>query len=73
MECFIGKEKVKHLWPNKWVTDEQFPTWVDNQFAEKLMMNLPKLNDWRDVLVEKNSTLAVARLDVILERKGIKL
>ena len=67
------KEKVKHLWPEKWTTDDQFPAWVDNQFAEKLMGNLPKLKDWRDVLVEKNSTLAVARLDVILERKGIKL
>ena len=66
-------QKVKHLWPERWEEDDQFPAWVENQFPEKLMTNLPKLKDWRDVLVEKNSTLAVARLDIILERKGIKL
>jgi len=67
------KEKVQHMWPEKWVNDEDFPAWVNNQFSEKLITNLPKLKDWRNILVEKNSSLAVARLDVILTQKGITL
>ena len=66
-------EKIKHLWPEKWVNDDDFPKWVNNQFADKLRSNLKKLSDWRDILIEKNATLAVARLDVILTQKGITL
>lgn len=60
-------------WPSRWTEDDEFPSWVENQIAEKLMGNLQKLRDWRNILVDKNSTLAVARLDVILKRKGIVL
>ena len=66
-------EKIKHLWPEKWVNDDDFPKWVNNQFSVKLSSNLKKLSDWRDILIEKNATLAVARLDVILTQKGITL
>lgn len=60
-------------WPEKWEEDDEFPAWVENQLAEKLMGNLQKLRDWRKIINDKNSALAVARLDVILKRKGIVL
>lgn len=60
-------------WPEKWEEDDEFPAWVENQLAEKLMGNLQKLRDWRKIIDDKNSALAVARLDVILKRKGIVL